>query len=80
MHKNLMGGMKTTARLLKGAQRQDKWRRARTEIQETPLKHKKTLFCCKVGQTSEQVAERGCEVSILGDTQNLAGMVLSNLL
>lgn len=46
------------------------------------LKHKKKkpFFCCEIGQTSEQVTQTGYEVSVLGDTQNLAGIVLSDLL
>ncbi|KAK4829362.1 hypothetical protein QYF61_003289, partial [Mycteria americana] len=38
-------------------------------------KKKKTtkLFYCKGGQTLAQAAQRGCRVSILGDTENLTG-------
>lgn len=38
-----------------------------------PSKQKKTLLYCEGGLTVEQVAETGCEDSIWGDIQNLAG-------
>ena len=40
---------------------------------EIPLKHNKPLFYCEGGQTLEEVAWRGCGVSILGDIQNPSG-------
>lgn len=67
------GGSKDNSlTLLKRVQDKKQW--VQTEIQEIPLKHKKKLlFCCEAGE------KRGCKVSTLGDTQNLAGMVVSNL-
>ncbi|KAK4816818.1 hypothetical protein QYF61_023882 [Mycteria americana] len=46
---------------------------AQTKIQQIPLKHKKTIFCCEGGHRQEQGAHRGCGVSILGGIQNLTG-------
>ena len=43
---------------------------AQTEIQEILFTCKKNLFHCEGGQAWEQVAQRGCGVSIPGDTQN----------
>lgn len=37
------------------------------------FKHKKNFLVKKSGRTLEQAAERGCGVSILGDTQNPTG-------
>lgn len=36
--------------------------------------YKKTHFYCEGGCTVEQVAQRDCRVSILGDIQNSAGL------
>lgn len=40
-----------------------------TEIQETPFKHNKVLLYCEGGLNTEQVALKGCGVSIFGDIQ-----------
>lgn len=40
-----------------------------TGTQEAPSEHKETLFCCEDDQALEQVALRGCTVSILGGFQ-----------
>jgi len=41
------------------------------EKNEIPYELKKILFYCVCGQTLEKAVERGCEVSICGDIQNL---------
>lgn len=38
-----------------------------------PFKHKTKLLYCEDDQTLEQASQRGCGVSVLGDTQNLTG-------
>jgi len=43
------------------------------ETQEIQFKHKKKLFYQKGGQTLGQVAQRGCDITILGDIQNATG-------
>ena len=60
------------ARLVSGAQWQDKKKRAQTETQEVPSEHKEILFYCNDDWALEQVAQRG-GVSFLGDTQKPAG-------
>lgn len=55
--------------LLGGAQQQNKRPWAHAEIQENPFK----LFHCEGHQTLEQVAQRGCGVSVLGESQNMCG-------
>ena len=45
-----------------------------TKSQEIKSEHKRTVFVyvffkCECGQTVEQVVQRGCGVSICGDTQ-----------
>lgn len=45
-------------------------------MQEIPFKHKKKTFHCEDSQTLEQVVQRGCRFSILGDTENLTWMQL----
>jgi len=47
---------------------------AKTEMHEIPSEHKKVLRYCEEIQTLEQVAQRGCGVSILGDIKNLNGL------
>ena len=43
------------------------------ETQEAPPEHQETFFYCEGGQALEQVAQRGCGVSILGEVQKLTG-------
>lgn len=40
-------------------------------MQENPFKHQKNVIHCEGDQTLAQVAQRGCGVSVLGDTQML---------
>lgn len=40
----------------------------------------KNLFCCEDGQTLEHVAQRGCEVSTLGDIEDPTGQSLEQQL
>lgn len=42
-------------------------------MQEIPLKHEKTFFYCEGSQTLQQVAQRACGVSVLGDIENVTG-------
>lgn len=44
------------------------------------LKYLRNFFYCDGGQTLEQVAQRPCGVFILGNTKNLSGYGLNNLL
>ena len=46
---------------------------AQIGIQEMMFKCKKNAFYCKDGQALAQVAQRGCGISVLGDTQNPTG-------
>lgn len=46
---------------------------AQTTVKEIPLKHKRKYLYCEDDQTLEQVVQQGCELSILGDTQNSSG-------
>lgn len=55
---------------------QEKGQQAQVEIQAILLKHRKNVFIVKM---VEEVAQRGCGVPILGDTQNQQNKVLSNL-
>jgi len=48
-------------------------KQAQTGTQEVPSEHQETLFQWEGGQTLTQVAQRGCEVSILGDIQKPPG-------
>jgi len=41
--------------------------------QEIPFEHKKTCLYCEGGQTVEEVAQKGCGISVFGDTQHPAG-------
>ncbi|XP_067150701.1 LOW QUALITY PROTEIN: muscular LMNA-interacting protein [Apteryx mantelli] len=43
-----------------------------TETQEISPEHKKTLLHCEGDRTLEQVAQRGCRISILGDIKDPA--------
>lgn len=58
-----------------GAQKQNKRQQAQIQIWEEPFKHKKKLFYDEGDQILTQVAQRGCVVSSLGDTQNLDGHI-----
>jgi len=73
LYKYLTRGSKGRQTLFIGIQWQDKRQWAKTEIQEILFKLKKKLFPCEGSQTLEQVAQKGCEVSILGDTPNSTG-------
>ena len=44
-----------------------------TEAQEVLSEHQETLFYSKSNRALEQVAQRGCIVSPLGDTQKPSG-------
>lgn len=46
--------------------------KARSEAQEIPSEWQKTLFYCQDDHALTQVAQRGCEVSLFGDTQKLS--------
>ena len=46
---------------------------AQTETQEALSEHQEALSYCDGDQALEQVAQRGCGISILGDTQKLSG-------
>lgn len=41
-----------------------------SESESTPFKDKVKLVYCKGGQTLEEVAQRSCGLSILGDIEN----------
>lgn len=45
-------------------------------MQEISFKHKKKCFHCEDRQTLEQVVQRDCGFSILGDTENVTWMQL----
>ena len=59
-------------------QRKRQWAQIKTP--EIPSQGKKPLSCRQGCDTVDQVAQRGCGVSILGDTQNQLDYVLSNQL
>lgn len=52
------------------------------ETQEVPSEDQKTFFCCEGEQALEQVAQRGCGVSLLEDAKKPSGQpaLLGNLL
>ena len=52
------------------------------ETQEVPSEHQETIFYCEDDQALEQVAQRGCGVSLLEDIKKLFGqpVLLDNLL
>jgi len=54
--------------LFSGTQSKDKRQWA-----QIPLKHKKKLLCWEGDHILEEVAQRGCSISTLGDTQNPTG-------
>ncbi|KAK4826406.1 LOW QUALITY PROTEIN: hypothetical protein QYF61_008693, partial [Mycteria americana] len=67
VYKYLMGGVKKTeAGSSQWYPAKKQW--TQIEIQEIPFKHKKLFYC-----TLEQVAQRGCRVSVLRGIQNLTG-------
>jgi len=57
--------------LLSGAQCQDKRQWAQPETQEVPSEHQKTVLNCEGQGALAQVAQGGCGVSVVGDTQKL---------
>jgi len=69
---SVMGGTESRA-VLHGVQCQDKRQWAQTAMQGILFKCKKNPSCCEGGQTLEQVAQGGCGISILWDTQNPTG-------
>jgi len=55
------------------AQRQDQRQHAKSETQEVPSEHKETLCYTECDRALAQVAQRGCEASILADIQKPSG-------
>lgn len=54
--------------------------KVQTETQEILSEHKETLLHCECDQAQEQGAQRGCGVSVLGDTQKAQSIFLGCLL
>ena len=59
--------------VLTGAKQQDRRQWAETAAQEIPPEHEEELLYCVTDPTLEQVAQRGCGVSLTGDIQELSG-------
>ena len=45
------------------------WQWAQTEMQKVPSEHEETLFDCEGDRALAQVAQGGCGVSLLRDTE-----------
>ena len=76
MHKPLQAGCRedgASGCSSSGAQGQDQRSWAQTGTQEVPFEHQETLFHCEGDGALAQVAQGGCGVSILGDTQKPSG-------
>jgi len=58
---------------LGGAQQHDKRQWVQTGTQEIPSEHEEELLYCQDDGALEQAAERGCGVSLSGNTPDLPG-------
>ena len=68
-----MSSWRESQALFSDSQSQNHRQWAQTETQEGPSEQQETPFYCEGDWGLEQVAEKGCEVPILGDTPKMPG-------
>ncbi|KAJ7403055.1 hypothetical protein BTVI_80997 [Pitangus sulphuratus] len=74
VYKYLKGGwQRMDQALLGGAEQKDNGKLAESDAQEIPPEYEEELLSCTGDRALEQVAQRGCGVSLTGDCQELSG-------